>query len=270
MSTRGTFKTADGLMLEFEVAGRGRPILWQHGLGATFAQPAGVFPTVDGLQRITLACRGHESSDLGEPSQISFETFADDALVLLDHLGIERAAVGGISLGAGITLRLAALYPTRVSRFVMARPAWVDQPSLETQGAYLAVAEIIAHHGLSDGLAVIQQRPEYLALVSASPDNAKSILSYFSRPRPETTMALLSRISSSFPGVSREDMAKIIAPTLIIGNGEDAVHPLAYAKALSALIPAARLKVITSKTMNAAAYEWEFKQALAEFLMEPD
>jgi len=48
------------------------------------------------------------------------------------------------------------------------------------------------------------------------------------------------------------------------------VHPLAYAKALSALIPAARLKVITSKTMNAAAYEWEFKQALAEFLMEPD
>jgi pimeloyl-ACP methyl ester carboxylesterase len=270
MNKRGTFKTTDGCALTFEVAGQGRPVLWQHGLGAPFAQPAAVFPNVDGLQRITLACRGHESSDLGEPEQLTFATFERDALTLLDHLGIERAAVGGISLGAGIALRMAAFHPTRVSRLVLARPAWVDRPSLETQWAYLAVAEIIERYGLDDGLKVVEQRPEYLALVSSSPDNAKSILSYFSRPRPETTVALLSRISSSFPGVSRADMAEITTPTLVIGNGLDVVHPLAYAETLAGLIPSARLQVITSKTVNAAAYELEFKQALANFLMEPD
>ncbi len=265
--SRRIFKTADGVSLEYEVAGEGKPVLWQHGLGAPFAQPAGVFPNDKGLQRITLACRGHEGSDLGEPAHLTFQTFADDAIALLDHLNIKRAIVGGISLGAGIALRLAAFHPTRVSRLVLARPAWVDLPSLKTQAAYLAVADVLRQHGLKDGLAAMQLRPEYLDLAAASPDNAKSILSYFSRPRPETTIALLSRISAHYPGVPKQEIAKISAPTLVIGNGEDVVHPLAYARALVELIPASRLQVITSKSVNSAAYESEFKAALATFFV---
>jgi pimeloyl-ACP methyl ester carboxylesterase len=263
---RAFFTTPGGCRLEYEIAGEGHPVLWQHGLGAGFGQPAGVFPVDAGLQRITLACRGHEASDLGPLEQISFATFAQDCLALLDHLGLSRVAVGGISLGAGVALRLAAFHPQRVSRLVLARPAWVDGSSLDTQAAYLAVAEVIAKHGLSEGPGVMALRPEYRALVEASPDNAKSILSYFSRPRPDTTVALLSRLSSSFPGVSRAAMARLEVPTLVIGNGEDVVHPLAYAQALAAPIPGAQLSVITSKTRDAAAYESEFKVALANFL----
>jgi pimeloyl-ACP methyl ester carboxylesterase len=268
MSTRDFFTSSDGCKLEFEISGRGKPVLWQHGLGAPFAQPAGVFPDVEGLQRIMLACRGHERSDLGDPTNLSMATFADDALALLDHLGVKKAAIGGISLGAGIALRMAAYHPDRVSRLVMARPAWVDQPSLATQAAYLAVAEVIERHGLRDGLSVMKQRPEYLALADASPDNAKSILSYFSRPRPDTTVALLSRISASYPGVNKSEITKIAVPTLVIANGEDVVHPLSYARELANLIPGARFETITSKTINAAAYETEFRAALAGFLTE--
>jgi hypothetical protein len=58
--TTGHFTTADGCRLEFHMQGQGRPVLWQHGLGAPADQPAAVFPHDAGLQRITLMCRGHD------------------------------------------------------------------------------------------------------------------------------------------------------------------------------------------------------------------
>ena len=63
-------------------------------------------------------------------------------------------------------------------------------------------------------------------------------------------------------------MATIAIPTLVIGNGEDFVHPLAYAKALAGLIPAAQLRVIISKNVSVERYTQEFTEALADFLVE--
>lgn len=266
--TIGTFVTADGCRLEFHVEGEGRPVLWQHGLGATVDQPAAVFPHRPGLQRITLMCRGHGNSDLGDPSKLSIATFADDALALLDHLRIEKAAVGGISLGAGISLRLGSLHSERVDRMILARPAWVDVPGPEGQMPYVAAGEHLARFGAEEGLRRFVETQDYLTLKARSEDNAKSLVGYFSRSRPETTTALLARIPKDGPGIAVTEMAKITIPTLIIGNGEDFVHPLAYAEALAGLIPAARLQVITSKNVSVERYTWEFTEALAGFLAE--
>ena len=42
--TRGSFKTRDGCLVNYVDEGDGMPVLWQHGLGATQAQVAEVFP----------------------------------------------------------------------------------------------------------------------------------------------------------------------------------------------------------------------------------
>lgn len=265
---RDSFNTADGCKLEFEIAGTGAPVLWQHGLGAAFSQPAAVFPMDCGLQRITLACRGHEGSDLGDASKLTIATFAEDALALLDHLGIKQVAAGGISLGAALSLRLATLQSTRINKLVLARPAWVDGPSIATMRIYVEVAQIIRNYGLSEGRKRLQSLPEFQALMSASPDNAKSAESFFTRARPENTVELLSRIPLGSPGVSRDQISRIAVPALVIGSGDDVVHPLSYAEALAELIPQAKLQVITSKTVDAAAYEREFKAALFQFLAQ--
>ena len=55
-------------------------------------------------------------------------------------------------------------------------------------------------------------------------------------------------------------------PTLIIGNAEDIVHPLAFARELNELIPASKLEIITSKTVDPQAYLREFRIALTNFL----
>ena len=66
----------------------------------------------------------------------------------------------------------------------------------------------------------------------------------------------------------RDVIPAIDRPTLVIANDQDYAHPLAYARELAALIPGARLDVITSKTVDPALYTREFTAALARFLSE--
>ena len=262
------FQTPDGCRLAYEVEGTGRPVLWQHGLGATSAQPAEVFPdmtALPGFQRITLICRGHEGSDLGPPAQLSIAQFTDDALALMDHLGIPSAAVGGISLGAAIALRLATLHPTRATALILARPAWLDQPAPPTMQAYLEVARLLALHG-ETGRALFKSGKTYRDLHMASPDNAASLASFFTRPNPETTIALLSRIPLDGPGVTAAQIQALTLPTLILVTAEDHVHPPAYGERLAQLIAHSTLTRLTPKGRDKPAHIAEFRAALAALL----
>jgi len=104
------------------------PVVWQHGLGADRSQPAEVFPHSPAVGRITLECRGHGASALGDPEKLAMATFAEDVVALLDHLDIARAVVGGISLGAAVALRVAASHADRVAALILARPACSPRP----------------------------------------------------------------------------------------------------------------------------------------------
>ncbi len=83
-----SFLTSEGCRLTYESAGEGLPVIWQHGLGANRRQPADVFPEVRGIRRITLECRGHGDSELGDPQHLSIASFTENVTALMDHLGI--------------------------------------------------------------------------------------------------------------------------------------------------------------------------------------
>ena len=270
--TRGSFKTRDGCRVHYVDEGRGDgdsvPVLWQHGLGATQSQAAEVFPESSQFRRITMECRGHADSELGTPEGLSIQQFADDAVALLDHLGVSRAVVGGISLGAAIALRLAVHYPERVSDQIIARPAWVSASAPENLRIYLDVAELLAQYGPEQGLERLQATERYRLVMRESPDNAASMRSFFHRDNPASTVALLSRIPAQGPGVTREQMFQLELPTLVIANEGDYVHSIATATAVAGLIPGATLKVIPAKNSNRDAYVEAFKAALDEFLSD--
>lgn len=263
---RDSFVTPDGCRLTYDIAGEGPAVLWQHGLGAPLSQPLAVFPDLP-VTRITLACRGHADSDLGPPGDLSIATFTRDALALLDHLGIDRlSAAGGISLGAAIALRLAAYHPERVARLVLARPAWLDRPAPAGQAGYVAAGRHLDLYGPDAGRARFMATGLYRRVLAASPDNAASLVSYFDRPRPETTTALLARLPHDWPGVPSAMIRRLTQPTLVIGNDRDIVHPLRIARQLARLIPAAQLRIIPSKSTDAAGYAAGFRAALAAYL----
>ncbi len=260
-----SFKTRDGCRLNYVDEGDGAPVLWQHGLGATQAQVAEVFPESSRLRRITLECRGHADSELGASEGLSIRQFAADATALLDHLGVRRAVVGGISLGAAIAMHLAVHHPERVSAQIIARPAWIGEAAPERLQIYLDVAELLAQHGPVQGLERLQATGRYRLVMRESPDNAASMRSFFQR-EPESTVALLSRIPAQGPGVTREQMSRLSLPTLVIANEGDYVHSIEMATTVAGLIPGAKLTIIPSKNSDRNAYVEAFKAALEEFL----
>jgi pimeloyl-ACP methyl ester carboxylesterase len=204
---------------------------------------------------------------MGDPARLSIAQFATDVAALLDHLSIDAAVLGGISLGAAISMRLAASMPGRIKGLILARPAWVDEAAPPTMHPYLVLAEALKEYGPEEGLRRFANSEILAGVERVSPDNAASLLSFFSRPNEQSTIELLARIPRDGPGLSRHDIASIDMPTLVIGNGEDYVHPLPYASRLKDLIPGAALQIVTSKSVNKVLHQSEFRESLASFLM---
>jgi lipase len=96
----------------------GVPILALHGITATHRAWHHVADALPGRRIIAPDLRGRGRSN-GLPGPWSLRDHADDQLRVLDALGIERAFVVGHSMGAFVTVRLAAAHPDRVAGVVL-------------------------------------------------------------------------------------------------------------------------------------------------------
>lgn len=77
----------------------------------------------EGLHVVTLDLLGHGRSDRpADPMLYSTTAFAEQVVVLLDHLGAREAIVGGTSMGANVSLEVAALAPDRVRGLILEMP----------------------------------------------------------------------------------------------------------------------------------------------------
>ena len=112
--------TISGLHFRYlDWSGDGPPILALHGLASSAHWYDLVAPLLRGRYRVIAPDqRGH-----GQSAQAGYgydwPTLASDAMGLLDHLGLQAAAVVGHSWGANVALNTAALHPDRVSSLVM-------------------------------------------------------------------------------------------------------------------------------------------------------
>ena len=117
----------DGELFHYACVGEGLPFVFQHGMGADVMQPLSSGGNLAGWRMIAMDCRGHGQTEANlDPARISFAQFAEDLAMLLNSLNIERAVVGGISMGAGVALAFALAHPERVTGLVLVRPAWLD------------------------------------------------------------------------------------------------------------------------------------------------
>lgn len=245
-------------------AGRGLPVVFQHGLGGGEAQVAQTFPT--GFRRVTLECRGHGGSSLGERRPFSFEMFADDVLAAADQAGLDRFVAGGVSMGAAIALRLACRHPKRVSALVLVRPAWTFAAAPENMRPIAEVAELILQHGIDKARTLFARSETATRLYREAPDNLSSLLGYFDRPDAKAFAQVLANIASDGPGVSERDVAALAIPALVIGNAMDAVHPLSSAYTLAAAIPNASFAEVTPKAADSKKHFNELHAQITTFL----
>jgi pimeloyl-ACP methyl ester carboxylesterase len=109
------FETSDGLSLFFEDEGEGLPLLCLSGLTRDSRDFDYVVPYLKGCRIIRLDYRGRGKSDWAEDfTSYNIMREAQDAVELLDHLGLEQAAILGTSRGGLIAMGLAATLKTRL------------------------------------------------------------------------------------------------------------------------------------------------------------
>ena len=248
-------------------AGHGPAMLFQHGLCGDARQPADVFPS-ETFRCLTVECRGHGGSEAGDPEAFGIAAFADDIAAVLDDGRLGPLPVGGISMGAAIALRLAVIRPDLVGALVLARPAWVTEAGPDTLRPNAEVGALLARHDADEARAIFEAGETASRLAEDAPDNLASLRGFFTRAPVSVTSALLVRISADGPGVSREQVAGLRVPTLVIGHERDLVHPLAMARELAALIPGSRLSIIPPKAEDIEGYRTAFRASLRTFLTE--
>ncbi|MDR3493642.1 MAG: alpha/beta hydrolase [Ancalomicrobiaceae bacterium] len=259
----------DGLKLALhDSGGPGRPIVLQHGLTGDAAQIAEFFPGSSAWRVLTLECRGHGGSEAGDPRHFSIATFSYDLAAALAAAGVNRAVVGGVSMGAAIACRLAVTRPELVEALVLIRPAWVTDAGPANMAPNAEVGELLARFGAEAGLAAFERSATAARLAVEAPDNLASLKSMFRRVPADITTALTTRISADGPGISADDLRRVVVPALIVGHRRDAIHPLRLAEILASLLPSARLAEITPKATSKPAYLADLTAAIDRFLAD--
>jgi pimeloyl-ACP methyl ester carboxylesterase len=246
--------------------GKGMPFVFQHGLGGSTEQTAGLFPGTEGVRFLSLDCRSHgETEPLAQPEELRFSLMADDIVAWMDHLGLENVVLGGISMGAGIALNLALRYPTRVRGLMLSRPAWLDGP-MEARRFYFEVADLIRSKGVEEGQLAFLASPTYAKLRLESPDTANSLLGQFKAPRAKERVSRLEEIPRDTPHPDRKQWAAIKVPALVLATDTDPIHPLQLARTLVEAIPNAEFRQVTSKSLDPALHVREVQSTLGNWL----
>jgi 3-oxoadipate enol-lactonase len=113
----------DGVRLAVTVHGEGPPVLFLHpGFVADGLLPLMQAPELDGYRRIGYHRRGYGGSGGRGDGPVPMDRQAEDALAVLDRLGVVRAHLVGHSLGANVALQVAASAPDRVGGLVLMEP----------------------------------------------------------------------------------------------------------------------------------------------------
>lgn len=108
------FTADDGAKLAYSDEGEGLPVLCLAGLTRNMADFDHVAPHLTGVRMIRMDYRGRGQSDYTGAATYTVPQEAKDALALLDHLGVKKAAVLGTSRGGLIGLFLAAVAKDRL------------------------------------------------------------------------------------------------------------------------------------------------------------
>ncbi len=227
--------------IEYTLRGSGPVVLHCHGTSSDCFATCLAEPLLEaGFSMLTPSRPGYGRTDLAVGP--SAAEAADALVLLLDELGVRSCSVLGVSGGGPTSVALAATYPQRIDRLVLAAAltcpeARLAEPSYKTQMAFYGPM-----HSLIWGMLGMMSR-------ISPPSMIRQTMSTFSTHDPDQVVPLLSasdredicqfyRGHSSRRGalndathrVGADLLKKICQPTLVVHSREDRSVPFAHAE----------------------------------------
>jgi pimeloyl-ACP methyl ester carboxylesterase len=234
----GQFFLDEGDRLEYTEYGGGDSwVVLLHGqlMPRRMHEPLARSLAAAGLHVVTLDLLGHGRSDRpDDPLRYSMSAFADQVVALLDHLGAEQAVIGGTSLGANVSLEVAASAPDRV------RGLLVEMPVLHNalEAGLIAFAPLMfAARFLPVTVRAARwlTRPIPRGLVPFWVGIGLDTLDQ----QPRSVAAVVHGIFFGRVAPSSRQRRGIDVPALVVGHGADPIHPAADAALLAEELPQA-------------------------------
>ncbi len=231
------------MLLDFDDDGPGPVVVLLHGFPMDRTMWAFQRSSIGSIYRlITPDLRGHGHS--AAPDGIySVDAMADDVIETLDALQLtEPIHLGGLSMGGYIALSIARRYPDRLKALMLINTrAAGDSP--EAAGKRREQADGIEASGTTEP-AIAAMLPKLFAESTARdhPELVKRLHTHMSHTPARAVVGTLRGLAAR-PDRT-EFLPQITIPTLVIAGIEDAVVPIAEARAMAAAIPDAHFVAV--------------------------
>ena len=260
--------TINGVGIHYELSGAGAPVLFLSGLGARGSHWRCQHRALERRYRvITFDHRGIGWSEAPPERAYTVAQMADDAVALLDHLGIERPHLVGVSMGSLVAQEMALCRGERVRSLTLAG-AWAH-----TDARLRFVLESWA--------SVTRRMPidEWYRRVFLPSAVSPAFLANSRR-----VDRLVEHVFASAPGLQAETierqvrgivewtgtrtawLGEITAPALVLAGTDDTFAPPRLARALADALPNARFQEVPGGHCFITEYSRRFNETLLEFL----
>jgi 3-oxoadipate enol-lactonase len=222
--------------------GSGRVLLWAHGLASSMVleDEAGLIDWTEpmgGWRLVRYDARGHgDSPGSGHAADYRLPMLAEDLLGLLDELGVERAVLGGASLGAATALHAAVAAPERVEALVLAVPP-AARGARRVPAAMLRAAATtvrVAGKGAFLRMAKVTVPPPILR--GELEPFARSVVAGFEQ-LPRDRLAAILRAAADHDLPPDDALGRLDVPAIVFGWPSDPGHPLATAEHVARVLP---------------------------------
>lgn len=218
--------TDDGVRLYFEAVGSGPSILFIHEFAGDHRSWAPQVRHFAGRYRcITYNARGYPPSDVpGSVEAYSQQRAVEDAIAVLDELGVERAHIVGLSMGGFCALHLGLRYPDRALSLVVAGCGYGATPS----GTHAFREESAANAaGFQNDFEATVDRyghgPTRLQLEVKNPSAFAEFLRQLGEHSPLGSALTLRGVQMERPNLYdlSGELARLSLPTLVVTGDED-------------------------------------------------
>ena len=246
-------------------AGRGEPVVLAHAIGMDHRMWDDLAGRLSGTHRvIRFDARGHGRSPV--PNRpYTLEEMADDAIALLDRLGIERAHWIGLSMGAMIGMAFALEHPRRLGRLALANTTSSYGP--EGRAMWHARAKAVSEGGLAAINDMVMSRYFSEDFRAAHGDVVGETSRRFLATPVEGYLGCCDAIAELD---YTADLPRIHARTVVIAGAADVGTPPAMSQVIADRIPGSQLAVIPGAAHLSAVERPEEFAALAKgFLAAP-
>lgn len=246
----------------YEVIGKGKPLVYLHGLGGNIEAIKGIYRKIENVQLILIDLQGHGQSTMSD-NDFNFKTLAKDVVDVVDCLKIDKFMIAGISMGAAVGLRVAIDYPSRIDKLILIRNAWINKPMKQE---FINIYEQAAHYLSLDDLLGFEKTKEFKELEKLSKNSVGSLRYYFTDNAALKNYTKFSTLPKLKPFNKWEEIENLDIETLIINNDNDPIHASEYGKEIAKHMKNVTYKEILSKDVNAIEHVRQLNRQLKDFI----